>query len=174
MLKNDEHALDFALHLYRLLRSALSRACHSCTSVRLMLSFPSLVFIPRVSVAIFPRFAQKTMLFAKSHRAGYMTRTRNSTKSARPPSCVKFCALTPKILSTVASRYHNCCKYDITSLWNYGHPFAIILILNIYISFPEVQSHIRHQLTILLTLSVCYINFHLLRTNVRWQLACVL
>jgi hypothetical protein len=39
--ENDEHALDLALHLSRLFRSALNRTCHSNIRVRFMLSFPN-------------------------------------------------------------------------------------------------------------------------------------
>jgi hypothetical protein len=64
MSENVEHALDFALHMSHLFRSALNRACHSGTRVQLMLSFPNACLIfARVSVAIFPRFAQNLMLF---------------------------------------------------------------------------------------------------------------
>jgi hypothetical protein len=48
----DEHALDFALHLSGLFRSALNRVCHS--------------FIYgscHCKVTLFPRFAQNKMLF---------------------------------------------------------------------------------------------------------------
>jgi hypothetical protein len=61
---NDEHALDFSLHLSRLFWSALNRACHSNTRVRLMLASPNACLITvKVSVAIVPPFTQNLMLF---------------------------------------------------------------------------------------------------------------
>jgi hypothetical protein len=60
---NDEHALDFALLLSRLFRSALNPAYHSNTVARLMLSFPNAcLVIARVSAALFPRLEQNLML----------------------------------------------------------------------------------------------------------------
>jgi hypothetical protein len=51
--ESDEHALELALLLSRLLRSALSRACHSNIRVRPMLSSPNAcLIIARVSIAI--------------------------------------------------------------------------------------------------------------------------
>jgi hypothetical protein len=60
---NDEYALECAL---RLSRSQLVWAFH----VRLILSSPkACLIIVRVSVALFPRFAQHLMLFlCRSHR----------------------------------------------------------------------------------------------------------
>jgi hypothetical protein len=68
--ENDENALDFALHLFRLFLSALNRACHSNSRVRFMLSSPNACLITvKVSVALFPRFAQNLMLFlCRIHR----------------------------------------------------------------------------------------------------------
>jgi hypothetical protein len=66
----------------------------------LMLSSPNAcLIIARVSVALFPRLAQKLKLFlCQIHRkiASWL-QIRGRKISARPPSCVKFCALTPKI-----------------------------------------------------------------------------
>jgi hypothetical protein len=60
--ENDEHALDFALHLSRLFWSQWFRLFHSNIHVWLMLSTPSdCLIIPRVTVALFPRFAQHLM-----------------------------------------------------------------------------------------------------------------
>jgi hypothetical protein len=55
--ENDEHALDFALHL-----SLLSCTAHAF--------FPEhYIFIARVSVILFPLFAQNLMLFlCRIHR----------------------------------------------------------------------------------------------------------
>jgi hypothetical protein len=96
--ENDEHALDFALHLPRHFRSRWV-----CTfRVRLLLSSPNAcLIIARVSVALFPRFAQNLTYtrrscvrsIAKSHQARYTT----PNKTTRLSSSVKFCTLTPKM-----------------------------------------------------------------------------
>jgi hypothetical protein len=79
--ENDEHALDFALDLPHLFWPALIRACHSNTCVQLVHSCANTcLIIARASVALFPRFAQNL-----------------NQKSTCPPSCMKFCTLTPKI-----------------------------------------------------------------------------
>jgi hypothetical protein len=47
-------------------------------------------------------------------------------KSAHPPSCVKFCALTQDIMvlsPTIALHYYNLYTEDNTSPENYGYPF---------------------------------------------------
>jgi hypothetical protein len=60
--ENDEHAPDIALHLSRLFRSAQNQTCHSNTRVWLMLSPPNACLATvRVSVPLFPRFAQNLM-----------------------------------------------------------------------------------------------------------------
>jgi hypothetical protein len=57
--ENDEHAADFALHLSRLFRPALNRACYSNTRVRIILSSPNAcLIIARVSAILVSRFAQ--------------------------------------------------------------------------------------------------------------------
>jgi hypothetical protein len=58
--ENDEYALNFALHLSRIfLRSALNQICLSNTRVWLMLSSSNdCLIITRVSIVLFPRFAQ--------------------------------------------------------------------------------------------------------------------
>jgi hypothetical protein len=62
--EDDEHALYFALHLSLLFRSALSRACHSNTRVRLMhYSSNACLIVSSVSIVLFTRFAQNLMLF---------------------------------------------------------------------------------------------------------------
>jgi hypothetical protein len=61
--ENDEQAFDVGPHQSRRFLSALNRACHSNTRVRLKLSSPSAcIIIARISVALFPRFAQNLML----------------------------------------------------------------------------------------------------------------
>jgi hypothetical protein len=61
-----------------------------------------LIFV-RVSVALFPRFAQNIKQYlSQTHREialGQMhdSQIKGHKKSARPPSNVKFCTLTPKI-----------------------------------------------------------------------------
>jgi hypothetical protein len=76
---NYEHALDFALRLHCIFQSSLNRACHSNTHVRLMLSsLNACLIITRVTVALFPRFAQYLMLtrvvsIAKFHQAKEIT-----------------------------------------------------------------------------------------------------
>jgi hypothetical protein len=68
-VKENDYALDFALHLYRLFRSALNRSCHSNSRVRLMLSSPnSCLIIARVSIALFPRFDACSLLLCRIHR----------------------------------------------------------------------------------------------------------
>jgi hypothetical protein len=58
--ENDEHALDFALHLSRRFRSRLVLTFR----VQLLLSTSnSCLIIARISVAFFPRSAQNLMLF---------------------------------------------------------------------------------------------------------------
>jgi hypothetical protein len=57
---NDDHALGFAFHLFR----PFSVSVNLTFCVRLMLSSPNAcLIIARVSVALFPRFAQNLMLF---------------------------------------------------------------------------------------------------------------
>jgi hypothetical protein len=96
-MKCDEHALDFALHLLRLFRSAMNRACHSNTHVQLMLfSLNACLIIARVSVALFSEiYAQSDKhsvgFIAKSHQVRYTTP--NKWTPTSPLSCVKFCAL---------------------------------------------------------------------------------
>jgi hypothetical protein len=52
--ENYEHAIDFALRLSCRFRSGLTRACHSNTSIRLMLSSPKVyLIIARISVRLF-------------------------------------------------------------------------------------------------------------------------
>jgi hypothetical protein len=73
--ENYEHALDFALHLSRLFLSQWVWAF----SIQLMLSSPNAcLIIARVSVSLFPRFAQICFCsfvesIVKSHQAGYTT-----------------------------------------------------------------------------------------------------
>jgi hypothetical protein len=58
--ENDEHALDYALHMFRLFRSRRILTFR----IRLMLSsLNDCLIIARVSVAPFPRFAQNLMPF---------------------------------------------------------------------------------------------------------------
>jgi hypothetical protein len=66
---NYEHTLDFALRLSCLFQSAPNRVCHSNTHVRLILSsLNACLIITRVTVALFPRFAQHLMLtFCQIH-----------------------------------------------------------------------------------------------------------
>jgi hypothetical protein len=72
-------------------KRALYFAC-----VRLMLPSPNACLI---SVALFPRFAQHLMLFlCRIHREiASRLQIKGRKKSARPPSCVKYCTLTSKI-----------------------------------------------------------------------------
>jgi hypothetical protein len=64
------------------------------------LDFPNLI-ITRVSVTLCLRFAHSLMLFLCWIHHGMMPDTwlqiEGRNKSACPPSCVKFCTLTPKI-----------------------------------------------------------------------------
>jgi hypothetical protein len=64
--ENDEHALEFAIHMSHLFSVSVS------TDFRFMghAFFPNaLIIIVRVSVAIFPRFAQNFILFlCRIHR----------------------------------------------------------------------------------------------------------
>jgi hypothetical protein len=60
--ENLEHALEFVLHLSLLFQSALSRAWHSVTRVRIMISSSNdCLIIAGVSVAFVPRFVQNVM-----------------------------------------------------------------------------------------------------------------
>jgi hypothetical protein len=68
--------------------------------------------------------------------------------------------------STVASRYHNYCTDDSTSLGNYGCLLAIILFLNI---LPFFRSTVLSE-TAISSFSV----LHILSANLRRQLSCVL
>jgi hypothetical protein len=62
--ENDEHALDFALHLSYIFRSAMNRACHSNSLVRFMLSSPNAGLInARASITLLPRVTQNLRLF---------------------------------------------------------------------------------------------------------------
>jgi hypothetical protein len=57
--ENDEHTLDFALHLPRLFQAALNQACHSNTNVRFTLSSQNAyIIIARVFIVLSPRSAQ--------------------------------------------------------------------------------------------------------------------
>jgi hypothetical protein len=100
--ENDEHAFDFALHLTRISRSNLNWACHSNNRIRLMISsLTACLIVERVSVALLQDLQKKLMLFLCGiHReiaSGHHHTTTNKIKSARAPSCVKFCTLTPTI-----------------------------------------------------------------------------
>jgi hypothetical protein len=55
--ENDDQALDFVSHLYRLFRSALNRARHSNASIRLIISAPNACVI----ITSFPKFTQNLM-----------------------------------------------------------------------------------------------------------------
>jgi hypothetical protein len=98
--ENNEHALDYALHLPRLYRSRRVWTFR----IRLMFSSPNACLITaRASVAPFPRFTQNLMLFLCRIRRKIASgqihdyKYRDVKKSARPPSCVKFCILKHKI-----------------------------------------------------------------------------
>jgi hypothetical protein len=60
--KNDEHVLDFAFHLFRLVLSVQNRACHLSTFVLLMFSFPERLSNHYQGLhRTFPRLAQHLM-----------------------------------------------------------------------------------------------------------------
>jgi hypothetical protein len=93
----------------------------------------------RVSIALFPRFAQNLM---HTHRrihcetsAGLQIKYRK--KSARPPRCVKYCTLTPKI----SKYYHLLLLHAITN----GVQMAA-LIPEIMVT-PCIYVHLQHTCT---------------------------
>jgi hypothetical protein len=67
----------------------------------------------RVSVALFPRFVQNLMhthcsfvgFITNSHQARYTILNKRTSKSAHPPSCMKFCTLTQDMLVPIIYGY---------------------------------------------------------------------
>jgi hypothetical protein len=100
---NDEHALDFVVHLSRTFQSGLNRACYSHTRVRLMLSFPNVcLIISRVSVTlseICTKFDAHSLSDpSRNHiRPDTRLQIKLRKKSAPPPSYVELYTLTPKV-----------------------------------------------------------------------------
>jgi hypothetical protein len=131
---SDEHALDFALHLSRLFRSALNRAFHSNTRVRLMLSSPNAyAIIVRVPIYFSKDFHKSWCCFfvgsiSKSHQARFTTpneRTQNSSTFIQLRGIFGTDSQALLILSSaVASRNYNCCRSGFISPGNYGYPFV--------------------------------------------------
>jgi hypothetical protein len=133
--ENDEHAPDFVLHLSRIFRCALNRACHSNTGVQLMLSARNaFLIIARVSVAFFPRFAHNLSCsfvgsIAKPHQARCTTPNKRTYKISTSTQLRKILYTDSKdmliLSSTVASRYYNCCTDGSFSPGNYGYPIVL-------------------------------------------------
>jgi hypothetical protein len=96
--ENDEHALDFTLHM-----SCLFRSPWVCTfRVRLMLSsLNAYIIIARLSEVseVCIKFDAVPLSDPSQNHIRSDTRLqiKGRKRSARPPNCMKFCTLTPKI-----------------------------------------------------------------------------
>jgi hypothetical protein len=97
--ENNEHVLDFVLHLPRLLSVCPEPSMpfkHPCTA-------HACLIIARVSAALFTEISTKfeAVPFSDPSRNRIRPDTRlhmqDRKESARPTSCIKFCTRTPKI-----------------------------------------------------------------------------
>jgi hypothetical protein len=103
---------------------ALNRACHSNTHVRLTLSSPNAcVIIAKVSVALFPRFAQNLMPFlCRIHREIASSQMHDSKykyvkKSAHHPAAWNYVHWLPRYAST----FMYCCIAPLQLLYRWQH-----------------------------------------------------
>jgi hypothetical protein len=84
--ENYEHVFVSAFHLSLLFQSALNRVCHHPCTVHAYISLPAEPLSYFFSDPLRNHIRPDTRLQMREHN-----------KSARSPSCVKFCTLTPKI-----------------------------------------------------------------------------
>jgi hypothetical protein len=162
--ENDEHVLDFALHPSRLSQSAMNPACHSDTLMRLTLSSPTAcLIIARVSVSLFPKFAQSSVLLhcqiLREIALGQINCRKIST-STQLHEIFYTVSQDMLILSTVALRYYNCCLYGNTSPGNYGYPSYVTLLTSE--SFAPIQNQCQNY-------SLVYSNFYVFGQQTRRQ-----
>jgi hypothetical protein len=120
-----------------------------------MLSSPNAcLFIARVSVTLYSKTCTKfdaVLLLDplwNRIRPDTWLQIDGCKKSARPPSCLKFCTLTPKmlILSSTFTSPYNCFTDVNASLGNYGYP--LVGVIKKYMNLKSIPYHDVSQCTL--------------------------
>jgi hypothetical protein len=100
-------------------------------SVQLMISsLNDCLLIASISMALFLRSAQDLIFLRQIHCKIAWLQIKGCKKSARLPSCVTYCTPVLKIclvlLSTIESRYYNCCADGSSSPGNYRYVLVLL------------------------------------------------